>query len=55
MSSSLPDFGNQKVNKTQSLLSRVYSLVELTVVQIARTDSGKDDKTEAEKWGAGSG
>lgn len=51
----LPDFGNQKVNKTQSLFSRVYSLVELTVVQIARADSDKGDKTEAEKWGASSG
>lgn len=49
MTGSLPDFGNQKVNKTQSLFSRVYSLVELTVVQIARADSIKDDKTGAEK------
>lgn len=53
MSGSMPDFGNQKVNTTQSLCSRVYSLVGVIVVQIsARADSDKGDKVGAEKWGS---
>ena len=52
MSGSMPDFGDQKVNKTQSLFSRVYSLEAVTAVQIsARAGSDKDDKRDAEKLG----
>lgn len=52
MSGSMPDFKDQKVSKTLSLFSRVYSLESVTAVQIpARADSDKDDKRDAEKWG----
>lgn len=51
MSGSMPDFGNQKVNTTQSLCSRVYSL-EGVIVASARADSDKGDKVGAEKWGS---
>lgn len=52
MSGSMPDFKDQKVSKTLSLFSRVYSLEAVTTVQIpGRADSDKDDKKDAEKWG----
>lgn len=52
MSGSMPDFGDQKVNKTQSQFSRVDSLVRVTAVQIsARADAEKDDKRDSERWG----
>lgn len=52
MSGSMPDFGNQKVNKTQSQFPRVDSLVGLTAVQISvRAVAEKDDKRDSERWG----
>ena len=52
MSGSMPDFKDQKVSKTLSLFSRVYSLEAVTAVKIpARADSDKDDKKDAEKRG----
>ena len=52
MSGSMPHFGDQKVNKTQSRFSRVDSLVGVTAVQIsARADTEKDGKRDSERWG----